>query len=239
MSACRICSDPRRAEIDAALIARIDARTVARTYGLSKTGVHRHLSNHLRAELAIATEGRVELNGDLLVERIESLYSKAYAVLEGAERAEKPSLMLAAIKEARGTLETVGRLLALVQAEKRIRIAESQEPGLMIRFPEGFLDAVAPKAPKAPKAPEETNPFAGASLLGGSSPLTTVGQAAGQAGQSGTAPIEPPPPPSAQDTAQARLRSWKARSLRESEREDDAGGPPVVHPAFRLVNRGI
>lgn len=70
-----------------------------------------------------------------LAARIELLYTKALAVLEHAENTKNPGLTLTALREARGSLELVGKLVAMVQNERRA-VEGSRE--LRILFPPGF-----------------------------------------------------------------------------------------------------
>lgn len=62
---CRCCTHPRRVELDATLIAGSSIGTVAATFGLTRSAVQRHATNHLPASIharaveALATASRI------------------------------------------------------------------------------------------------------------------------------------------------------------------------------------
>ena len=55
---CTVCRHPQKAEIEEAMVTGEPERTIADRYGLSKSGVHRHATNHLPTILAHAARRR-------------------------------------------------------------------------------------------------------------------------------------------------------------------------------------
>lgn len=51
MATCTVCTSPKKAELDAALIQGVSVRAAAQQYGFSKSAVERHKNSHLKARL--------------------------------------------------------------------------------------------------------------------------------------------------------------------------------------------
>jgi hypothetical protein len=112
VTACGACQHPKRAALDAAIVAGDSLRMLAARFGISKSTLHRHKTQHLLE--AIAYEGPAagpEVWGDLLAKRIEALgdraerlFGKAEDVMRRAERRRDGRTVLSAIKAASGVL---------------------------------------------------------------------------------------------------------------------------------------
>lgn len=105
---CKTCRHPQREEIDRALALGESTRGIAGRYGLAKSGVDRHASLHLRPALALQAQKMDDHEKSIMVEML-SLHRRTLALLEQAEQAGDLRSALAAIREARGNLELVGR----------------------------------------------------------------------------------------------------------------------------------
>lgn len=110
---CSACHHDSRAAIEAAILEGRSLRDVARQYGLSKDGLSRH-RGHISPALVRVIERREERQAELGAEtalfRLERLYAKAVRVLEAAETAGHTAQQLAAIREARGIVETLAKV---------------------------------------------------------------------------------------------------------------------------------
>lgn len=111
---CSVCSHAQRIDIDGHLIGagreRLSQREVARRYGLARASVGRHAAAHI-APLMAAVQGQVTaLHGVGLLTEIASLYERTMRLLSRAENADDLRTSIAAIREARGCIETWGRV---------------------------------------------------------------------------------------------------------------------------------
>jgi len=108
---CTVCKHKERAAIDTALLAGAPFRDLAGQFGLSKTSLHRHKNEHLPRELTKAHEANQISSADELLRQVQALHAKAMAILNTAEKSGDLRTALAAVREARGNLELLARLL--------------------------------------------------------------------------------------------------------------------------------
>lgn len=109
---CTVCTHPERAAIDAALVAgEACTRLAARYSPLTRESVRRHKEKHLPEALTKATEAREVANADDLLSQVRALHSRAVAILEQAEKKKSHEVALRAIREARGCLELLAKLM--------------------------------------------------------------------------------------------------------------------------------
>jgi hypothetical protein len=85
-------------------------RSVAKRFGLSESAVYRHKNEHLPAHLLKAREVEEEARADELLDQVRNLQVHALDILERAEKAGDLRTALAAISQARGNLELLGKL---------------------------------------------------------------------------------------------------------------------------------
>jgi hypothetical protein len=109
---CTVCSHEARAEIDRALVAGQSSYVLADRYSsLSRPAIERHKANHLPASLVMAQAAEEVAQADSLLEQVRGLQSRAYGILDKAEAADDLRTALGAIREARGNLELLAKLL--------------------------------------------------------------------------------------------------------------------------------
>jgi hypothetical protein len=109
---CTVCAHPKVEAIDMALVAGEPYRSVANRYeSLSQASVQRHSENHLPATLAQAKGAEMIAHADDLLEQVRDLQVRTFAILEAAEASEQHRTALSAIREARGNLELLAKLL--------------------------------------------------------------------------------------------------------------------------------
>jgi hypothetical protein len=107
---CTVCDHPQRHGIDEALVTGAPYRSVAKRFRLSDSAVYRHKAEHLPAHLLKAKEVEEVARADDLLEQVRNLQTHALDILERADNAGDLRTDLAAISQARGNLELVGKL---------------------------------------------------------------------------------------------------------------------------------
>jgi hypothetical protein len=109
---CKVCTHPERAEIDEGLVAGVSAAEIAGRYRtIGERAIRRHRSNHLPEKLAKAREAEEVAQADDLLEQVRDLRVRALDILDKAEEAGELRIALSAIREARGNLELLAKLL--------------------------------------------------------------------------------------------------------------------------------
>jgi hypothetical protein len=107
---CTVCDHPQRHGIDETLVTGAPYRSVAKQFSLSESAVYRHKTEHLPAHLLKAREAEEVAQADDLLNQVRSLQSHALDILERAEKTGDLRTALAAISQARGNLELLGKL---------------------------------------------------------------------------------------------------------------------------------
>jgi transposase-like protein len=107
---CTVCDHPERHSIDETLVTGAPYRSVAKRFGLSESAVYRHKTEHLPAHLLKAREVEEVAQADELLDQVRHLQTHALDILERAEKAGDLRTALAAISQARGNLELLGKL---------------------------------------------------------------------------------------------------------------------------------
>ena len=124
---CTICTHKKREEIDSALVARDPFRTIADRFGVTKTSLIRHSDDHLPASLVKAQEAAEAAQADNLLAQVCDLRDKALSVLESAENADDLRTAIAAIREARGCVELLGKLAGQLNDAPTVNLFISAE----------------------------------------------------------------------------------------------------------------
>ena len=108
---CTVCEHPEKDAIDQALVGSASNRSVASIYDVSEAAVRRHKANHLPAKLVMAEQAAEVVEADSLLRQVGDLQRRALAILDKAEEAGELRAALSAIREARGNLELLAKLL--------------------------------------------------------------------------------------------------------------------------------
>lgn len=95
---CLVCTSEHRAEIDAKLVAGMTFAELSRQYGMGRDSLRAHRNNHLKellqqakereqaAHAAVQEQFAAEVaRGDSLLEQVQSLQTRALAILATAE----------------------------------------------------------------------------------------------------------------------------------------------------------
>jgi hypothetical protein len=107
---CTVCDHPESHSIDETLVTGAPYRSVAKRFDLSESAVYRHKTEHLPAHMLKAREVEETARADDLLEQVRNLQTHALDILERAEKAGDLRTALAAISQARGNLELLGKL---------------------------------------------------------------------------------------------------------------------------------
>lgn len=112
MRACSICTSDQQAAIDAALVSGQSARSIAARFHVARTSLRRHNQGHLSPALIVRARQTVLGDGSPVLDRLEALATRAQDCLTAAVDGNTVNLTtgLAAIREARATLELIARI---------------------------------------------------------------------------------------------------------------------------------
>jgi hypothetical protein len=120
---CTICTHAQRQAIDEALVAGESFRSIAFRFDTSHMAVQRH-KKHLSGKLVKAAERAEERHADSLVEQLDTLLSRAKALLDEVfpEKRQngqvvKPRDVAAALREMRETLLLMGRMTGQLKGD--------------------------------------------------------------------------------------------------------------------------
>jgi DNA-binding transcriptional ArsR family regulator len=144
---CTICEHPEREAIEAALVAgELSNRRIATHYGVTEAALRRHVSaGHIPQRLVKAQEAAEAASADTLLAQVKGLQARALAILDKAEAAGDLKTALSAIREVRGNLELLAKLLGELQQEGTVNIYLSPEwlelRALIIRALEPYPEA--------------------------------------------------------------------------------------------------
>jgi hypothetical protein len=129
---CTVCTHPERAEIDEALVAGVSSAEIAGRYRtIGERAIRRHRTNHVPETLAKAHEAEEVARADTLLEQVRDLQERALDILDKAEEAGELRTALGAIREARGNLELLAKLLGELDERPVTNILVSAEWALV------------------------------------------------------------------------------------------------------------
>jgi hypothetical protein len=124
---CTICEHPDREAIDEALVGGASNRSVASLYDVSEAAARRHKANHLPAKLVMAQAAEEVAQADTLLGQVRDLQQRALDILDQAEEAGELRTALGAIREARGNLELLAKLLGELDERPVVNLNLSPE----------------------------------------------------------------------------------------------------------------
>jgi hypothetical protein len=125
---CTVCTHPDRTEIDEALVGGVSSAEIAGRYRtIGERAIRRHRTNHVPETLAKAHEAEEVARADSLLEQVRELQERALEILDKAEEAGELRTALGAIREARGNLELLARLLGELDERPTVNLSISPE----------------------------------------------------------------------------------------------------------------
>jgi hypothetical protein len=120
---CTICVHPQHNAINRALVrGEASNRRIAAQFRLTEQAVRRHTASHLPRRLTQAKEAEDMANSDDLLEQVSALHRRTLAILGQAEVEGEHRVALAAIREARGNLELLERLMGELHEQAQVNI---------------------------------------------------------------------------------------------------------------------
>ena len=124
---CSICHHECLDEINRALVESTAFPALVAKYRVSKDALSRHKANHLPTTLVKAQEAQEVAQADSLLEEVISLQSRALAILNTAEGVGDLRTALGAIREARGNLELLAKLVGQLDERPQVHLHLSPE----------------------------------------------------------------------------------------------------------------
>jgi hypothetical protein len=124
---CTVCDHPERHGIDEALVNAAPYRSIAKRFELSESAVYRHKTEHLPAHLLKAKDAEEAARAGDLLDQVRNLQAHALDILKRAEEAGDLRTALAAISQARGNLELLGKLAGELDERPVVNLNVSPE----------------------------------------------------------------------------------------------------------------
>lgn len=124
---CTICNHPQREKVDGLLLKGDPIRVIAGQFSLSYSSLQRHVSEHISETMKKAKEAQQVTQADNLLDQVKDLQKKALSILSKAEAAKDYRAATGAIREARGCLELLAKLLGELKEGQTINILISPE----------------------------------------------------------------------------------------------------------------
>jgi hypothetical protein len=121
---CTVCSHPAREAMDEALVEGVAFPALAAKYSVSKDALSRHKAKHLPAKLVMAQAAEEMVQADSLLDQIRDLQARARRILDKAESAGDLRTALGAIREVRGNLELLARLLGELNEQPLVNLSQ-------------------------------------------------------------------------------------------------------------------
>ncbi len=116
---CSVCSHPKHKEIDRLLVEGVvSKRTIATRFEINISSVKRHANSHLLTKMVKAQEAKELTEADSLLGQVKDLLKEALKILKKAQKKESWGHATAAIREARGCMEFLGRLSGELKNDK-------------------------------------------------------------------------------------------------------------------------
>lgn len=155
---CSVCSDSRRAEVNAALTEGRPLRDIAEQFRIAVTSLHRHSRRHLGAQLL---EADVSQPGTLL-DRVAALAREAARLGRKAERGGDLRAALAAVREMTRLAELVGRLTGELRegAAVAVQVNVGDGPDSSLELDEDQLRRIAHETARKYLTPSELRALA-------------------------------------------------------------------------------
>ncbi len=125
---CTVCTHKDCQAIDAALIAGEPVRGLASRYvPLKPSSIQRHREEHLPQNMAKAKDAKDAAHGDDLLRQVKSLEDKAISLLLAAEKAGDFKTALSGVREARGCIELLAKLMGELSDAPTVNITISPQ----------------------------------------------------------------------------------------------------------------
>lgn len=113
--------------MDRALVEGVPNRRIASQHGVTERAVRNHKARHLPAALAKARDAEEAATADDLLAGVRGLQERTAAILDKAEAVGELRTALSAIREARGNLELLAKLLGELDDSPTVNVLISPQ----------------------------------------------------------------------------------------------------------------
>jgi hypothetical protein len=119
---CPVCVHTERQAIEKALLRSERLHEITQRYGVSKRSLFNHRDSHLPQQLKKAQKAEEMTQADSLLRQVLYLQSRALTILKTAEASGDLKTALGAIREARGNLELLAKLMGEIKEGTSVNI---------------------------------------------------------------------------------------------------------------------
>ena len=124
---CTVCTHDENHAINVALVHREPYRSIAKRFGVSAAAVQRHSRDHIPQLLVKASEALEVADADDLLAQVQDLQARTLGILDAAETSHEHRTGLSAIREARGNLELLAKLLGELDERPQVNVLVSPQ----------------------------------------------------------------------------------------------------------------
>jgi hypothetical protein len=124
---CTICHHPDRQAIDRALLSGLPFRHIAAQWEVSTGALQRHKEADLPALLVKAEEAVEALRAEDLLGELRALHLRTLRLLDQAEQTKQLGVAMTAIREARGNLELLAKLVGQLDTRPTLNLLIAPE----------------------------------------------------------------------------------------------------------------
>ncbi len=107
---CKVCDNPERLNIDRAIISGKSLKEISREFNIGYDSLYRHSQDHLSRQLSKAYELKQMGENNELLEKIESIISRAEDIFRRNYEANKDLTALKSLAEIRSTIELLHKI---------------------------------------------------------------------------------------------------------------------------------
>lgn len=201
MAQCSVCTHVEVTLINGELLSGASVRDVGKRFGLKKSSIYRHKTGCLAPQVAEAADAKKELSIEAILNNVETLQKEARGILEKTLESGDHRVALLAIQAGLKCLDTLGRMISLAQAQRRLEREQGDKDNQGIRF---LIGNLGPEEEKPPDLYTVEEP-----------PSVEENDSGKNAGNGGTIPESQPTVPK-QTWAQS-LAAWQRRTCLEDE----------------------
>lgn len=128
-NACRCCNLPKRLELDRQIVEGKNLAKIARQFDVSYQSIYQHSQKHITRQLAKVVEQKGFMEGDELLETIQSIITRADDIFTRNYEKEKDITALKALAEIRSTIQLLSNIASQLHASKIAELQLAKDSG--------------------------------------------------------------------------------------------------------------